>query len=420
MGKILLCDDEDSLCRSLGRILRSAGHEVVALDGVQGYARLKQERFDLILTDIRMPDVSGFEILAAARVHAPGTPVIAMSGSAEIPDAVRAMHAGARDFLIKPFEVRTLEEAVAAVLQADAAPREPETDALRVARPARALAAGQRSRAAPCSVDAGEGRRHAMHGADHRRVGHRQGAGRAFAARRFGARQADRSWRSTAPPSRPTWSSPSCSATRAASFTGATSSRIGRFAQADTGTILLDEIGEMEPAVQAKLLRLIQDGELYPVGEETPTRVDVRILAATNRNLETRGRERPLPRRSVLAPQRHPRRVAVAARAPRRHHAAGGALPGERQRQHKRGVAGFDPQVTGLFKAYNWPGNIRELENVVERLVIIKGAALIGVADLPRQIRTPRRVDAQGDADATSCPRTAPTCARCWRRSRRA
>src|SRR2546423_8984563 len=129
MGRILLCDDEVSLCRTLGRILRSAGHDVVAVDGPGGYERLRQERFDLILTDIRMPGVNGFEILAAARMHAPGTPVIAMSGSAEIPDAVRAMHAGARDFLIKPFEVRTLEEAVAAVLK-PTPPNEPETDAL--------------------------------------------------------------------------------------------------------------------------------------------------------------------------------------------------------------------------------------------------------------------------------------------------
>src|SRR4051795_4722960 len=131
MGKILLCDDEDSLCRSLARILRSAGHDVTAVDGVEGYQRLKRqdERFDLILTDIRMPEVSGFEILSAARTHAPGTPVIAMSGSAEIPDAVRAMHAGARDFLIKPFETRTLEEAVAAVLKPPA-PMQPQTDAL--------------------------------------------------------------------------------------------------------------------------------------------------------------------------------------------------------------------------------------------------------------------------------------------------
>src|SRR5262252_150159 len=128
MEKILLCDDEDSLCRSLGRILRAAGHEVVAMDGIRDYARLEEERFDLILTDIRMPEGNGFEILAAARLHAPGTPVIAMSGSAEIPDAVRAMHAGARDFLIKPFETRTLEEAVSAVLRPP--PPEPEVDAL--------------------------------------------------------------------------------------------------------------------------------------------------------------------------------------------------------------------------------------------------------------------------------------------------
>src|SRR5438132_14401807 len=112
MGRILLCDDEDSLCRSLGRILRAAGHEVVTADGPGGEARLRNEPFDLILTDIRMPGVNGFEMLASARKHSPGTPVIAMSGSAEIPDAVRAMHAGARDFLIKPFDAKALEEAV--------------------------------------------------------------------------------------------------------------------------------------------------------------------------------------------------------------------------------------------------------------------------------------------------------------------
>jgi DNA-binding NtrC family response regulator len=122
MGKILLCDDEDTLLRSLGRILRTVGHDVVTADGPSGLARLQQDRFDLVLTDIRMPGVSGFEILQAARALAPGTPVIAMSGSAEIPDAVRAMHAGARDFLIKPFDVQTLEDAVSALLKPPPAP----------------------------------------------------------------------------------------------------------------------------------------------------------------------------------------------------------------------------------------------------------------------------------------------------------
>src|SRR5688572_31102845 len=275
VGKILLCDDEDSLCRSLGRILRSAGHEVVTLDGVQGYARLKQERFDLILTDIRMPDVSGFEILAAARVHAPGTPVIAMSGSAEIPDAVRAMHAGARDFLIKPFEVRTLEEAVAAVLK-PAPASEPETDAL-----------AWRDQHAPWLL----GSDPALHPAlsmlakvaDTRctvLITGESGTGKELAARSLHAGSA----RAKKP-----FVAVNCAAIPAnlveselfgharGSFTGATASRIGRFGQANGGTIFLDEIAEMELGVQAKLLRLIQDGELYPVGEETPHKIDVRI-----------------------------------------------------------------------------------------------------------------------------------------------
>ena len=245
----------------------------------------KQERFDLILTDIRMPDVSGFEILAAARVHAPGTPVIAMSGSAEIPDAVRAMHAGARDFLIKPFEVRTLEEAVGAVLKPSPT-SEPETDALTWRDQHAPWLLGNDPALHPALSMLAQGRGHALHGADHR-------ASRAPA----------RSWpRVRCTPARRAPSEPfvavNCAAIPAnlveselfgharGAFTGATSTRIGRFAQADSGTIFLDEIGEMEPGVQAKLLRLIQDGELYPVGEETPTRVDVRILAATNRNLE--------------------------------------------------------------------------------------------------------------------------------------
>ena len=390
MGKILLCDDEDSLCRSLGRILRSAGHDVVALDGIRGYERLKEERFDLILTDIRMPDVSGFEILAAARVHAPGTPVIAMSGSAEIPDAVRAMHAGARDFLIKPFEVRTLEEAVAAVLK-PAPASEPETDAL-----------AWRDQHAPWLL----GNDAALHPAlsmlakvaDTRctvLITGESGTGKELAARSLHAG----STRAKKP-----FVAVNCAAipanlveselfghTRGA-FTGATGTRIGRFAQADTGTILLDEIGEMEPGVQAKLLRLIQDGEFYPVGEETPTRVDVRILAATNRNLEhevASGRFRAdlFWRLNVIPVELPALRERPNDIIPLADHFLASA-----NAKHKRNVAGFEPQVTALFKGYSWPGNIRELENVIERLVIVKGRGTIGVAELPVAIRSPRRM----------------------------
>src|SRR4029079_3974064 len=239
MGKILLCDDEDSLCRSLGRILRAAGHEVVAVDGIGGHRLLQQREqgFDLILHDIRMPGVSGFEILTAARTHAPGTPVIAMSGSAEIPDAVRAMHAGARDFLIKPFEVRTLEEAVAAVLK-PTPPNEPETDALAwrdefapsmlgsdaALLPALSMLAKVAD--AGCTV----------------LITGESGTGKELAARSLHAGSA----RAKKP-----FVAVNCAAIPAnlveselfgharGSFTGATNARVGRFAQADGGTILL-------------------------------------------------------------------------------------------------------------------------------------------------------------------------------------
>ncbi len=338
MGRILLCDDEESLCRSLGRILRSAGHDVVTADGPGGEARLRAEPFDLILTDIRMPGVNGFEILAAARKHSPGTPVIAMSGSAEIPDAVKAMHAGARDFLIKPFDVKALEEAVGNVLR----PSQPQSP---VADPV-----SWRNKHAPWML----GNDAAMlpvlglmsQVADTRctvLITGESGTGKELAARSLHA-GSGRAAKPFVPVNcaaiPPSLVESELFGHAKGSFTGATSSRVGRFAQADGGTIFLDEIGEIELAVQAKLLRLIQDGELYPVGEETPTKIDVRILAATNR----------------------------------------------------RNISGFDQTALGAMRTYSWPGNIRELENVVERLVIVKGAGTLGLADLPPAIRSPRAI----------------------------
>jgi two-component system response regulator PilR (NtrC family) len=390
MGKILLCDDEDSLCRSLARILRSVGHEVVAVDGVRGYARLKhdRERFDLILTDIRMPDVSGFDILAAARAHAPGTPVIAMSGSAEIPDAVRAMHAGARDFLIKPFEARTLEEAVASVLKPAASPA-PATDAL-----------AWRERHAPWLLGSDPALLPALEllaqVADTRctvLITGESGTGKELAARSLHA--------GSARASRP-FIAVNCAAIPTnlveselfghvkGAFTGAHAARTGRFAQADGGTILLDEIGEMEIGVQAKLLRLIQDGELYPVGEESPTRIDVRILAATNRNLEREvaaGRFRAdlYWRLAVIPVELPPLRERPTDIVRLAEHFLARAND-----KHKRAVTGFDPQALAALKAYRWPGNIRELENVIERVAIVKGRGTLGVSDLPATLTAQR------------------------------
>jgi len=394
MGKILLCDDEDSLLRSLGRILRTAGHEVVTTDGPAGIAKLQQEHFDMILTDIRMPGVSGFEILNAARKVAPGTPVIAMSGSAEIPDAVKAMHAGARDFLIKPFDVQTLEDAVAAVLKPPATPAHGEDPR------------GWRDRVAPWLLGDDPVMVPVLallsQVADTRctvLITGESGTGKELAARSLhaGSSRVNKPFvavNCAAIP--PTLVESELFGHVRGAFTGATTSRAGRFAQADGGTIFLDEIGEMELGVQAKLLRLIQDGELYPVGDETPTKVDVRILAATNRNLENEvanGRFRAdLFWRLNVIPVEMPKLMSRATdiTALAEHFLA------RANERHRRQVTGVDAQAMAALKAYHWPGNIRELENVLERVVIVKGAGELDFADLPLQIRTPRATPTTG------------------------
>jgi len=390
MGKILLCDDEDSLCRSLGRILRTAGHEVVVADGPAGYSRLRAEHFDLILTDIRMPGVSGFEILAAARTHAPATPVIAMSGSAEIPDAVKAMHAGARDFLIKPFDMKALEEAVSNVLKPPA-PTGPGTDPV-----------AWRDKNAPWMLGGDPAMTPVLsllsQVADTRctvLITGESGTGKELAARSLHA-GSGRAAKPFVPVNcaaiPPSLVESELFGHAKGAFTGATTSRVGRFAQADGGTIFLDEVGEMELGVQAKLLRLIQDGELYPVGEESPQKIDVRILAATNRNLEREvagGRFRAdLYWRLNVIPVEMP---SLRTRATDITRLAEHFLIRANER-HKRQVTGIDPIALGALRNYSWPGNIRELENVLERLVIVKGAGVLVLADLPPAIRTPRDV----------------------------
>ncbi len=394
MGKILLCDDEETLCRSLGRILRSSGHEVTATDGPNGAAKIRQDRFDLILTDIRMPGVNGFEIIAAARQYAPQTPVIAMSGNAEIPDAVRAIHAGARDFLIKPFDANALEEAVASVL----GPHNPPSN------PADPL--GWRDRNAPWLLGSDPSMLPVLsllsQVADTRctvLITGESGTGKELAARSLHA-GSSRSAKpfvavnSAAIP--PNLVESELFGHARGAFTGATTSRLGKFGQADGGTIFLDEIAEMELAVQAKLLRLIQDGELSPVGEETPHKIDVRILAATNRNLEhevATGRFRAdlfwrLNVIPVEMPSLRVRSTDIVRLAE--------FFLGRANERHRRQVTAIDPQTMGLMKNYSWPGNIRELENLVERMVIVKGAGVLMPTDLPASVRTPRSTPATG------------------------
>jgi DNA-binding NtrC family response regulator len=387
MAKVLLCDDEEALCRGMARLLRTVSYEVVTADGPGGLQRLERENFDAVVTDLRMPGVDGFGILDAVRLKSPMTPVIVMSGSAEVTDAVRAMRAGARDFLVKPVELRSLEEVLASALGFSntlvpssgpdpTAWRDRNAPWLLGNDPAMLSVLSLLAQVADtnCTVlitgDSGTGKE---------LVARSLVAGSSRAKKPFVA--------------------VNCAAipinlveselfghSRGA-FTGATSSRIGRFAEADGGTILLDEIGEMEPAVQAKLLRLIQDGVLRPVGDEVDQKIDVRILAATNRKLDAdvaSGRFRAdLFWRLNVIPIEVP---------PLRHRASDIPLLCEHFIHHfneknRRSVLGLQPDAMAALKRYPWPGNIRELQNLLERLVILKGTGTIAFTDMPANLR---------------------------------
>jgi DNA-binding NtrC family response regulator len=392
MAKLLLCDDEEALCRGLARLLRSAAFDVVTADGPGGIHKLAEENFDIILTDLRMPGANGFDILEAARRKDPSTPVIVMSGSAEIPDAVRAIRAGARDFLIKPFEFKGLEEALHGAMHGHG----PVTAATPVPD-----AFAWRDRTAPWLLGndpaIGPVLSTICQVADTKctvLITGESGTGKELVAK---------SLVSGSPRARKAFVAVNCAAIpdtlveselfghAKGSFTGASSSRIGRFAQADNGTIFLDEIGEMELNVQAKLLRLIQDGEFYPIGETNATRVDVRILAATNRKLETevannRFRADLFWRLNVIPIELPPLRQRLSDIPLLTEHFIRRAND-----HHRRQVSGIEPEAMMVLKRHSWPGNIRELENMIERLVIMKGSGSLGLSDLPAALRSAPR-----------------------------
>ena len=171
-------------------------------------------------------------------------------------------------------------------------------------------------------------------------------------------------------------------------FTDAKRDKAGLFVQADGGTLFLDEIGEMPLEMQVKLLRVLQERKVRPVGGEAEIPFDVRLVTATNRDLEAEVEERPLPRGSVLPHQRRPHRGATAARAPERHPDAGAALHRAHRRAQRQGRhAASRAAAAQKLMDYDWPGNVRELENSMERAVALTQYSAIGVDDLPTKVR---------------------------------
>ncbi len=402
---ILIVDDELGLRHTLSLILEGEGHDVrAAVDAASARAMLREAPADLILCDVRMPGADGLAFLEAYRESGGGALVIMMSAYGDDEAALAAMKRGAYDFISKPFradqvllvlnkaiereglrrEVRQLQEEIAALRQPGGivgrspALRQAMDLALKVARhPSTVLITGE----------SGTGKElvaRLVHGESPR-------ATRAFVAVDCAA----------IPES--LLESELFGHARGA-FTGASGERRGLFEEASGGTVLLDEIGELPVPLQVKLLRVLQEGEIRRVGESTPRRVDVRVIAATSRDLEAEvaaGRFRAdlFYRVNVVRvhlPPLRERREDI----PELAHTMVQRFNDRLNLQ----VRGFAPAAMRLLIEYPWPGNVRELENVVERAMVLAESKEIGVDQLPADVRAPS-VQAHPEADDLSVKR---------------
>jgi DNA-binding NtrC family response regulator len=380
-GSVLLADDEEKILKRLGRALRDDGHEVVEASSAREAQRHLAERpFDLVVVDNVMPGMTGLELLREvfASLAAPERPQIVMMTAHGSTQIVReAFKLGVEDFLEKPFEV---DELLGLARRAVRSQRlQTEKQYLISERDAEFNHYGiiGRSRAMQEVI-----RRAALVAETKSTVliTGETGTGKEMVARMIHHRSAQREMPlikvNCAAIPETLLESELFGHVRGA-FTGAATSKKGKFALADGGTIFLDEIGTMSPALQAKLLRVLQEREFEPLGSERTQKVDVRVIAATNRDLrqmvvDGRFQEDLYYRLNVIpvhiAPLRERRDdIPVLVEHFIEKHA---------QRAGKR-VEGLAPGVLDALRAADWPGNVRELENTVERAVVLSTTSVI-------------------------------------------
>ncbi|HEX4573866.1 MAG TPA: sigma-54 dependent transcriptional regulator [Gemmatimonadales bacterium] len=401
MSRVLVVDDEPGLRQSLGLLLADAGYEVAAAgDGAKALAAALAEPFDLILCDVRMPDMDGLAFLRAYKSQGGGALVVMMSAYGGEEAALAAMKEGAYDYIPKPFRpdevVLTLRKAeererlrhTIATLRAqlDSAPATraliAESAAMRQALEVVARVA-EHTTTVLITGGRGTGKEviaQAIHRASPR-------AGRAFVAVNCAAIPE-------------TLLESELFGYVKGAFTGAAGDRLGLFEQADGGTLLLDEIGELPLPLQAKLLRVLQESEIRRVGDQRTRRVDVRLLAATAKDLAAeaaagRFREDLFDRLHVVAIHLPPLAERPDDIAPLARHFAARLT----QRLGRR-VALSDAAVAWLVEQ-RWPGNARELEHTIERAAVLSDKELLEPVDLrPHPGTAPPTVEGEGEQAA--------------------
>ncbi len=380
-GRILIVEDRDSLRRMLERALGQEGYEVTAAaDGQSGIQLLDERPFDFVLTDLKLPDVSGLEVLEASRAAQPRVPVVVLTGFGTVGTAVEAMKLGAWDFLEKPLEIddlsRLIERAIGERGDRAAVFRAPGAPPIVGVHPLLRAALRMLQRVGPTESTVlltGE-----------------SGTGKELFARSIHALSLRREGPCVAL---------NCAAIPEAlienelfghekgAFTGADRRQPGRFELAQGGTLFLDEIGELPVGVQGKVLRVLEERTFERVGGGKTLRADVRLVAATNRDLaamvEAGEFRADLFFRLNVFPIELPSLRERASDVP----LLGRHLLGEIARRHGMEPPRLEEEAAAVLAGQPWPGNVRELSNVLERAMILTEGPTIRAADLKPLLR---------------------------------
>ena len=385
--KILVIDDEANMCHMLAAVLRKAGYEVdTASDGRAGLTKLQGCAYDFILCDVKMPVLGGMDFLKAGGELIGRSTVIMMSAYGSIDSAIEAMKLGAYDYISKPFKP---DEVLLALRKAEERERLKKENRLLKAR-IREIEKDYRfgrmaARSAAMTAVFDLARKAARFSTTVLILGE-SGTGKELVARGIHS-EGERAAKPLVPVN--------CGGIpehlleselfgyKKGAFTGADRDRKGLFQEADGGSIFLDEIGELPLALQVKLLRVLQENEIRPVGDSRHTRVDVRVIAATAKDLfeaVARGsfREDLYYRLNVLTITLPPLRE----RPEDIPHLCRHFIERFNAKMGKR-VEGIAPAAMQVLLEHSWPGNVRELENALERAVLLAEGALLGVEHLP-------------------------------------
>jgi DNA-binding NtrC family response regulator len=386
---IVVADDEKNIREGLAEALSLDGYRALPVaDGAEALALVESGDADLVITDLRMPRLGGTEVLKSVVSRYPGLPVIVLTGHGTIEDAVVAMRAGAFDFLTKPVNLDHLSLLVKRALESRELARknrelEAEVEAQRRSSSIIGKSAEMKKvfdlvrKVAPTRAsvlvtgDSGVGKElvaDAIHNLSPRRDGPLVKVHCAALAESlleselFGHEKG--------------------------SFTGAQARKRGRFELADKGTLFLDEIGEINQNVQIKILRVLQERKFERVGGEDTVEVDVRIVAATNKDLKEEIRKGTF--REDLYYRLNVVNIHVPPLKERRDDIPLLAMSFLREFAQENGkkLDGFDPKARQALYAYPWPGNVRELRNSVESAVVMAGSGLVGLDDLPPGVRS--------------------------------